>query len=110
MKPVMGYPSQTAAIRALKAEGKPSDEIAALLGMKPKNVTSAANTATKHRAMSFAYDKPQQVYLGVQTIAALKPHADARGIKPTKLVQMLIDAVVRDDMVDAVLDDQEPVT
>jgi hypothetical protein len=28
---------------------------------------------------------------------------------PTKLVQMLIDTVVRDGMVDAVLDDQEPV-
>jgi hypothetical protein len=65
--------------------------------------------ATKHRPKSFAYDKPQQVYLGIQTIAALKPHADARGIMPTKLVQMLIDIVVRDGMVDAVLDDQEPV-
>jgi len=109
MKPVMGYPSQTAAIRALKAKGMQCGEIAQLLGMKPKDVTSAAIIATKHRTKSFSYDKPQQVYLGIQTIAALKPHADARGIMPTKLVQMLIDIVVRDGMVDAVLDDQEPV-
>jgi hypothetical protein len=109
MKPVMGYPSQTAAIRALNAKGMRRSEIAQLLGMKTKDVTSAALTATKHRAKSFAYDKPQQVYLGLETIAALKPYADARGIMPTKLVQMLIDTVVRDGMVDAVLDDREQV-
>lgn len=109
MKPVMGYPSQTAAIRALKAQGMQLSEIAQLLGMKTNNVTSAASTAAKHRARSVDYGKPQQVYLGIRTIAALKPYAEARGVLPTKLVQMLIDTVVRDGMVDAVLDDQEPV-
>lgn len=109
MKPVMGYPSQTAAIRALRAQGMGCAEIARLLGMKLKDVTSVAITATKHRPKSFAFDKPQQVYLGIETIAALKPHADVRGIMPTKLVQMLIDTLVRDGMVDAVLDDREPV-
>jgi len=109
MKPVMGYPSRTAAIRALEAEGMKRGEIARLLGMKSKDVSSSACTAKKHRPKSFAFNKPQQVYLGIHTVAALKPHADARGILPTKLVQMLIDTVVRDDMVDAVLDDREPV-
>jgi hypothetical protein len=54
MKPVMGYPSQTAAIRALRAQGMGCAEIARLLGMKLKDVTSAAITATKHRPKSFA--------------------------------------------------------
>lgn len=111
MQPVLGYRSKAAAIRALKAEGLSSAQIGERLGMTGTQVSNMAYSAMRAISAERPAEtgKRQRVYLSLPTINGLVPHAEKRGIAVTTLVQRLVETILHDDMVDAVLDDQEPV-
>jgi hypothetical protein len=93
-KPCAGYPSRTAAVLALSAEGKKPAEIEKLTGIKATVVTALRRNAFK-RCIEFDED----------VIEDLAPHAATRGITPTELARRIVLSVLEEDMVGAVLDD-----
>lgn len=96
-KQTAGYPSRTAAVIALRADGLTPKEIAARCGISERAV--AALEATARRRVG----KP--VRFPVDVLVALKPHAVARGLTTEELIRDLVSTVAREAMVDAVLDD-----
>jgi hypothetical protein len=104
-KPVLGYPSRTEAAMALKAQGLGYPEIAARIGTTARNVPrllSAGRLTRKRRPEDEAYF---QVFVPMAVIDALSIPAKRRGMLPPALARAIIEAVVEDRLVDAVMDD-----
>jgi hypothetical protein len=109
-KSCLGYPTRTDAILALRGQGLATRDIARRIGIEPKTVTaleaSAARRGGNHRP------RGRQEYRNVvpvdpETLAALRPHAVRRHISVDLLIQQLLMILVDDDLVDALLDDDE---
>jgi hypothetical protein len=45
------------------------------------------------------------VRMPIDLLAELEPHAHRRGLSPSKLVVLIIEAALADNMIDAILDD-----
>jgi hypothetical protein len=111
MKPVLGYPSITAAAVALEAEGLRVSEIARRLGSRTHNISSllcwAAKRDGKRRQRYRIRDDGGRQYVSVPAsmLAALEPHAGKRGISPQALMRRLVATALGDGMIDGILDD-----
>lgn len=107
--PCLGYPSRTAAVAALRAEGLPSREIARRIGVEVKTVTALEGSMARR-------DRPSQrtpelpswntVAIDDDTLRALRPHAARRGVSVTTLARQLLATLADDGLVDALLDDE----
>lgn len=109
-KPTLGYPSRTAAIIAMRAERIPTDEIARRIGIEAKTV--AALELSAGRARSRRDPRPHEaicrtVLFPVDVLDALGPHAARRGIHPNRLARLIVETVVDENMIDAVMDDAD---
>lgn len=106
-KPTLGYPSRTAAVIALRAQGLTQQAIATRIGISIKSVyaleSSARATRTGGPRLSGETAKSIQVARG--TLQRLAPHARARGISRDALAAQIVDVVATANLVDAVLDD-----
>lgn len=96
--PILGYPSVIAAVTALRSEGLTTREIAGEIGQQPSSVL-----AMEYR--QYHAKRPRQLVLDPRTILKLQPAAQARGITVMALAGQLLDTIVRDQIIDAVLDD-----
>lgn len=96
-KPVLGYPSMTAAVVALRAQGLSASAVARRLGIPANNVASM-ESAARRRVVP-------PVRLPVDVARLLERPARRRGIGIDCLALRIIATVARDGMVDAVLDD-----
>lgn len=105
-KPALGYPSRTDAILALGSRGLGDAEIAERIGMTLSSVRSARSTG-RRAAIRCGQTTPdgRAVALPIETLRDLRPHAERRGLHVTALVRQLLDLVIADGLVDAVLDD-----
>ncbi len=99
--PCLGYPSRTAAVAALRADGLTTNEIADKIGITPKIVQDLEYSAARQRGIS------KTCAIAERTSALLEQPAAKRGMSVKALAQAIIDTVARDRMVDAVLDDRE---
>ena len=105
-QPVLGYPSRSAACRALRALGLSNAEIVARFAADGHAITPKQINALLHY---------QQLRDGIVRVPAivvtrLAPAAAARGVKVTELMEELLAVIARDGMVEAVLDDRAPET
>lgn len=105
IKPVLGYPSLTAAAVALKADGRSDDEIAALIGRSRQAVQTLLWSARKAKA------RPQRVWVSRKANERLLAAAVRRDLTPSRLMAELLEVVAVPgpdgrDLIDAVLDDQ----
>ncbi len=100
--PVLGYPSRSAACVLLRAEGLSNIEILARFAEAGEAITSQQISTLVHdqRLRGSSRRLPEIV------IARLAPSAQARGVSAVELAEELLAVIARDDMVDAVLDDQ----
>ena len=110
-KPTLGYPSRTAAVLALRAQGLPDVEIADRIGIPVKTVVALECSADRYTGISGRRPRPAEingrtVLFPVDVLEALRPHAEARGIAPNELARRLIEAAIDDNLIDAVLDDR----
>lgn len=96
LKATLGYPSRTAAIEALLAQGLPIDDIVDQVGGTANSVHCLIATA-RNRVTD------RKVILPRETIVALAAPAAARGITPAELVLQLLDVLIRDDVFDILL-------
>lgn len=108
--PCLGYPTRTDAVIALRQHGLSTREIARRVGIEPKTVTALEASAAR-RGVGYAPRARQEyrnaVPIDPDTLAALRPHAARRRITVNLLVQQLLMILADDDLVDALLDDDE---
>lgn len=93
-KPVEGYPSRTAAIRAMRARGMETAEIAERLGVPCRHINGISSGV--------------RIVLPHDALAALAPHAAARGCSASELARRILKVTIKDGLIDAVLDDARP--
>lgn len=103
-QPVLGYPSRSAACRAMRAQGLSNAEIVARFAADGKAITPKQINALLH------YQKVRDgiVHVPGLVVTRLSPAAAARAISVTELVEELLAVIARDGMVDAILDDRGP--
>lgn len=98
--PTLGYPTRTAAVLALRAQGKSNQDIA-----------RAAGISTNHVAQIYSMSVRQTTLVRVSrgTLERLRPLADKRRVAVEVLAQQIIETVAAENLAEAVLDDgQEP--
>ena len=104
-KPTLGYPSRTAAVLAMRAQGRSTSAIADILGIDKGTVGALEASATRSRARRPAEANGRTVLFPVEILDRLRPHADRRGISANELARRIVDAVAEDNLIDAVLED-----
>ena len=106
-KPCLGFSSRTEAVIALRKRGLTTDAIAAQIGITTHQVISLEASARRHdrNADQAAKLSDSALLLPPRLIHALTPHADRRGISPAMLAFRIVETVIAEKMVDAVLDD-----
>ncbi|PWE32754.1 hypothetical protein DDZ14_08385 [Maritimibacter sp. 55A14] len=103
-KPALGYPSRTAAVVALRNQGKTFAQIGRMIGITAKTASALAHSAQRSHRHDLNEIRPDAVLDG-EAINALQPYATRRGLTVGELVCLLIETVVEDQIIDAVLDD-----
>jgi hypothetical protein len=106
-KPCLGFSSRTEAVFALREQGLSTEAIARKIGITANQVISLESSAKRceRRADRSAALMDAALLLPPRLIYALAPHADRRGVKPAMLAFTIIETVIAESMVDAVLDD-----
>lgn len=107
-KPCLGYPSRTAAVNGLRSQGLTTRAIADAIGISVTTVSALECSGA--RQSRIREELPGQavgrgVTIPVDILNALSPHAARRGIHPNSLVRRIVEIVVDENMVDAILDD-----
>lgn len=103
-RPILGYPSRTDAAVGLRAQGLTTAEIARRMGISPSTVSSIEHRARK-RLRGQADTQNRTVLFHREALDALRPFAAARDITPNELARRLVEAIVDDGLITAVLDD-----
>lgn len=107
--PTLGYPTRTAAVQALRAQGLSTSAIASRIGIETKSVTALEASARKtqggpSRGARRNY-QPQGLIVDAEVRRALRPHAAKRSTTVDALIGRLLAILTDDDLVDALLDD-----
>ena len=114
--PTLGYPTRTAAVQALRAQGLSSGAIARKIGIEVKTVTALEASArrgaggeTGDYRGARSTSRQHTVAIDNDVLRALRPHAARRQISVNALVRQLLAILADDDLVDALLDDADEV-
>lgn len=112
--PALGYPSRTAAALALRAGGVTDAEIALRLGISTHAVTGLISSAARRGKHDGDIDRSRPgdairpVDLPSDLVQSMRRHAARRDTTVDNLIRQILSAVIHDDLVDAVLDDDCP--
>ena len=106
VKPSLGYASRTDAVIALRNEGRSTRAISAALGISASAVTGLEHSAARpKRRPRPAEEMGRTVLFPADVLDSLRPHAAQRGMHVNALARRIVEEVVDDGLVDAVLDD-----
>ena len=103
--PTLGYPSRTAAVMALLDQGLTIEEIAERIGISVHNVQNLIYYRQK-----IPRQKDGQaiaIRLNERLNSALAELATRRGVQPAEIATKILSTVIEEDLVDAVLDDEQ---
>ena len=107
VKPTIGYPTRTDAVRALRGQGLTDAQIGERIGVTAKHVANlVAGSGTADRRQVQSVDAPTPASLIVVprlTRERLRIYARRRDISVDRLVLDLLDAIAEDRLVDAIL-------
>jgi len=92
---------------ALRQAGLSTGEIAERVGISREGVVAAEHSAARSRARRMSGETGRTVVFPDALLARLDPHAARRGIHRNSLARRIVETVVDENMVDAVLDDAE---
>lgn len=113
-QPCMGFPSRSAAIRALRAEGLSNREIAERTGIPRSSIGALVPSTPRDRSVE-ALPKPAGFKLGahghlsisvnIEIRQMLRPFAAKRGLTLESFITDMIEKIAEDGIADAVMDD-----
>lgn len=103
-KPTLGYPSRTEAVLALRRQGLGTSVIAQRIGIAPKTVAALEDSAARSREL--VRSGARTILFDPDLLRGLRPHAARRGTSVNEIARRILHAVIDDELVDAVLDDQ----
>ncbi len=98
MKPCLGHPSRSSAIIEMNRKGMTEREIADRLRIKPNTVSSMLARAKRREK------KPLEIERNL--FEDLRREAWKRGTTPQNLAHQLLATVIRDKLVEAVIDQE----
>jgi hypothetical protein len=101
IKPTLGYPTRTAAVEAMLADGLSRREIASEIGGTENSIQMLIYLAKRRQA-------DRKIVLSRPMIEVLRGEAARRGTKPAALAHHLLETIVSDDLFDALLGEPEP--
>lgn len=110
-KPTLGYKTRSAAVVALRQQGLSSAAIADKIGITTATVTALEHSAGRRkkspsgRAPRPSEELGRTVLFAVDVLNSLGPHAAKRGMHPNTLARAIVETVVDEGLVDAILDD-----
>lgn len=105
-KETLGYPTRTAAVTALRTQGLGTLAIAEMIGIPAKTVTALEASANRKTALpKKSRRQPTTIELDAELMVQLRPHAKFREKSVVALAKELLDTVVYEHLIDAVLDD-----
>lgn len=106
-KPCLGYPSRSAAVMALRAEGKSTKAIARLIGIPETTVSALEHSAKRTRRHTRpAETNGRTVVVPLDILRRLAEPAQQRRISVNELARRILDAAADDNLADAILDDR----
>lgn len=108
-KPTLGYPSRTAAVLALRARGYSRGKVAALIGIPDTTVAAlevSGRRAGKRRQRP-AEQNGRTIVFPRDVLDRLHPHAAERDITANELARRIVETVLDEGLIRAVLDDGE---
>lgn len=106
-KPCLGYPSRTAAVHGLRAQGMTTRQIASAIGIPDNTVIALECGDRRPRPVRPDEERGRAILFPVDVLAALGPHAARRGIHPNSLARLIVSTAVDENMIDAILDDAD---
>lgn len=106
-RPCMGFPSRTDAVVYLASKGMTDREIARAISVQHPLDPIAHTTVSKlrHSRIKALPRTPLEIRLPKATAARLTALATARGQHTHRLAAQIIEIVVSDDLLNAILDD-----
>ncbi len=102
-KPTLGYASRTEAVIALRGQNLPTGAIADAIGIDNKTVAALEASAARSRVTA---EMHRTVVFPLDVLRPLYPHAVRRGCTVNELARRIVDTVIEDGIIDAVLDDR----
>lgn len=105
-KPTLGFPSRTDAVVALRGKHLSTKEIADRIGIRQSTVVALELSASRSRRRE---QSCRTVLFPIDLLVQLSKHAARRGCSINELARRIVDTVVDENIVDAVLDDAEDV-
>ena len=108
-KATLGYPSRTDAVLALRAQGHSTADIAARVGIRTETVTALEISALRRRVRPAMVPQMQgrAILISIDVLNSMRRASSRRGLTPHELARLIIETVVDNDLIDAVLDDVE---
>ncbi|WP_353641358.1 hypothetical protein [Mesorhizobium sp. WSM2239] len=106
-KATLGYPSRTDAVLALRAQRLSTREIAQRIGINESTVTALEHSAGRPRKPRPVEELCRTVLFPMDVLDMLGPHAARRNMHPNRLARLIVETVVDEKMIDAVLDDAD---
>jgi hypothetical protein len=103
-KPTLGYPSRTAAVLALRDERLTTSAIATRIGIPEKSVAALEISARRSRNMAAA--GARTILFPPDLLSRLRPHAACRDMNVNALARLIVETLLDDNLIDAVLDDR----
>ena len=104
-KQTLGYPSRTKAVLALRSMGMNTRQIAVAIGIDPKTVSALEASAVRSRKERPERERGRAILLPLDVFIGLGPAAAKRNISPAALARLIVETVVDEKMIEAVLDD-----
>lgn len=106
-KPSLGFPTRTAAVLALHDDGLNVHQIAAQLETTACRVRSTLSVAQSRAEYT---ERSGKLVIPFAVAANLQIDAEIRGISVSRLAARLLETIVTDGLIDAVLDDAREVS
>ena len=106
-KPVLGYPSRTAAVLALSRQGHGDRHIAKAIGITTMAVSALRCSARRQALKPLPNAAPtRDVPFPTVILDRLAPEAADRGISVDELIRRVVETVAHDNLYEAVLDEE----
>lgn len=106
-KPTLGFASRTDAVIGLRRQGLTTRAIAEKIGIRESTVSALEHSARKGRPGRPSEEHGRTVLFPIDVLNSLSPHAARRNIHVNSLVRRLIECIVDDNIVDAVMGDAD---